>query len=87
MYAPCDNAGREHFWKRLATLIHNDLGRAWCMFGDFNVICSESERKSRVLGGNYEDFSAFNNFIDTTVLVDLPLCGRNFMWYRGMVYL
>ena len=53
------------------------------MSGDFNAIRSEAERKSRVIGGYFEDFSAFNNFIDNTDLTDLPLCGRNFTWYRG----
>jgi exonuclease III len=83
VYAPCDNVGREHLWERVAALIHNDEGRAWCVSGDFNAIRSESERKSRVIGGVSENFSAFNNFIDFTMLVDLPLGGRNFTWYRG----
>lgn len=87
VYASFDNGSGEHIWQRLEALIHNDEGRAWCMSDDFNVIRSESERKSRVIGGISEDFSAFNNFIHFTMLVDLSLCGRNFTWYRGMVYL
>jgi len=25
----------------------------------------------------------FNNFIEENMLIDLPLCGRLFTWYRG----
>ena len=83
VYVPYDNGGREHLWERLTDLIQTDVRRAWCVSGDFNAIRLESESKSRVIGGNSEDFSAFNNFIDNVVLVDLSLCGRNFTWYRG----
>jgi len=40
------------------------------------------ERRSKGLGDQYEDFSQFNRFIDDNVLFDLPLCWRNFIWYR-----
>jgi hypothetical protein len=29
------------------------------------------------------DHIAFNRFIDDNFLVDLPLCGHRFTWYRG----
>jgi hypothetical protein len=29
------------------------------------------------------DCHPFNNFIDNNVLIDLPLHGRNFTWYKG----
>lgn len=83
VYAPCDSGGRACLWERIVTQIENDVGRAWCVVGDFNAIRSESERKSRVIGGSSADFSVFNNFIENAVLVDLPLCGRSFTWYRG----
>jgi hypothetical protein len=51
--------------------------------GDFNVVQGVEERRivgslSRVLGADL-----FNRFIYTDVLVDLPLLGRRFTWYRG----
>jgi len=55
--------------------------------GDFNAIRSEAERKSRVIGGYFEDFSAFNNFIDNTDLTDLPLVGEISRGIGEMVYL
>jgi len=36
-----------------------------------------------MLVSSNEDFSPFNIFIDGNFLIDLPLCGRNFTWYRA----
>jgi hypothetical protein len=46
--------------------------------GDFNAIRSAEERKIRVSGPRYDDFTNFNQFIDNNVLFDLPLCGRRY---------
>jgi hypothetical protein len=56
---------------------------AWCVLGDFNAVCSCEERRSRSTISGNDDFAPFNNFIDDHYLIDLPLCGRNFTWYRG----
>jgi len=34
-----------------------------------------------MISGN-DDFVPFNQFIEGNFLIDLPLCGRNFTWYR-----
>ena len=53
---------------------------AWCVVGDFNIIRYPSER----LG--CESFSlamfAFSDFIESNSLVDLPLEGASFTWFR-----
>ena len=53
---------------------------AWCLVGDFNIIRYPSER----LG--CESFSpamfAFSDFIESNSLVDLPLKGASFTWFR-----
>jgi len=36
-----------------------------------------------MLVDNREDFFRFNHFIDGNLLLDLPLCGQNYAWYRG----
>lgn len=69
-------------WDELNGLINNDPGAAWCILGDFNVICSIEDRCNRSEGDIYEDFSHFNQFIEGNFLIDLPLCGRNFNWYH-----
>ena len=53
---------------------------AWCVVGDFNIIRYPSERLS------CESFSpamfAFLDFIENNSLVDLPLEGASFTWFR-----
>jgi len=58
VYAPCDSGGRACLWERILTQTQNDVGCAWCSVGDFNAIRSESERKSRVIGGSSADVVA-----------------------------
>jgi len=36
-----------------------------------------------VAGSFTEDYSHFNQFIDGNILFYLPLCGKNFTWFRG----
>ena len=56
VYAPCDVGGHNSLWERLSALIQNDFTSVWCVCGDFNVIRSDSERKSRVSGSRSEEF-------------------------------
>ena len=83
VYAPCDPLGRQDVWTRLGSLLSNFSDFCWCVCGDFNAIRSPAERESRVVGTIVEDYSHFNQFIDSNVLFDLPLCDRNFTWFRG----
>jgi len=41
------------------------------------------ERRSARRGGDTTDFEPFNNFIEENMLIDLPLCGQRFMWFKG----
>ena len=54
---------------------------AWLLFGDFNIIRYPGER----LG--CDSFSlamfAFSDFIENNFLVDLPLDGASFTWFRN----
>ncbi|GAU21183.1 hypothetical protein TSUD_11000 [Trifolium subterraneum] len=79
VYAPCDGNGKQLLWDRLgARLLNSDV--SWCVCGDFNSIRSDEERKGR---GGVVNFASFNSFIEDAALSDLPLCGRQFTWYRG----
>jgi len=54
-----------------------------CLCGDFNAVRCMDERRS-VGGVARQGWSAtYNNFIENNFLVDLPLRGRNFTWFRG----
>ena len=41
------------------------------------------ERRSVSASGGVLDFEPFNQFIVENALIDLPLCGRNFTWFKG----
>ena len=54
-----------------------------CVCGDFNAVRCPEERRgtSGVFNTTWSD--TFNNFIEDLTLLDLPLRGRMFTWFRG----
>lgn len=54
-----------------------------CLIGDFN--CLRSQHETQGIGeSSYKVGEAveFNEFIDDIELIDIPLIGRKFTWYR-----
>jgi hypothetical protein len=83
VYAPCDNGAKLLLWARLSSLLSNLSGKNVCICGDFNVVRSLEERRSTRAHSSVGDVDPFNKFIEDNLLVDLPLCGRMFTWYKG----
>ncbi|GAU35536.1 hypothetical protein TSUD_155670 [Trifolium subterraneum] len=83
VYAPCNSEGRALLWNDLSDKIQRNSNVAWCVLGDFNAVRSFDERISRSVIGGSDVSTPFNQFIDDNCLIDLPLNGRNFTWYRG----
>ncbi|PNX64282.1 cysteine-rich receptor-like protein kinase, partial [Trifolium pratense] len=54
-----------------------------CVCGDFNAVRSVDELRSAIDGYRPSDHIPFNRFIDDNSLIDLPLCGRKFTWFKG----
>jgi len=54
-----------------------------CVCGDFNAVTSVEERRSARGVVSPLDGSSFNNFIDDNMLIDFPLYGRRFTWFKG----
>ena len=79
VYGPNDDNQRGAIWEELSRM-HSRWNTAWCVFGDFNTIRFPSERFG------CEAFSpamfAFSDFIEANYLVDLPLEGASFTWFR-----
>ncbi|GAU32086.1 hypothetical protein TSUD_53540 [Trifolium subterraneum] len=70
-------------WDRLTGRLLQ-LGRQKvCICGDFNAVRSEAERRLVSPGLRSHDQASFNQFIEDNDLIDLPLCGCSFTWYRG----
>jgi exonuclease III len=49
---------------------------------DFNAVREESERRGVSEHIRREEMEDFDDFISETKLIDLPLHGRRFTWYR-----
>ena len=81
VYGPNEDSQRGALWEELSRM-RSRWNTAWCVFGDFNITRYPSER----LG--CETFSpamfAFSNFIEANYLVDLPLEGASFTWFRDL---
>jgi hypothetical protein len=60
------------------------VGVAWCIGGDFNVVCFPSERLGdrRMSSAMWE----FSDFISDLGLLDLPLLGGNFTWSNNQEF-
>jgi len=83
VYAPCDTSRQHVLWNALSSRIEALAGRNVCVCGDFNAIRSAAERRT-VSGATHQaSIDNFNGFVVNNNLVDLPLRGRTYTWYRG----
>lgn len=70
-------------WDELKVIRLREACNSWCILGDFNSIRKVDERKGINCGrSNKKEMQAFNNFIDSMELVDIPSIGRKYTWYR-----
>jgi len=74
-YAPCDSSRQQALWNVLSSRLVALANQNVCVCGDFNAIRCVEERRSVS--------TVFNGFITNNCLVDLPLRGRTYTWYRG----
>ena len=83
VYAMCDSNRQQVLWhnisNRLATLNDQNV----CVCGDFNVVRCLEERRSVGSVVSQVGSAYFNRLIVDNCLVDLPLRGHRFTWYRG----
>ena len=79
VYGPSDDSARNDMWVELDSMRLQWIS-AWCLIGDFNIIIYPVEK----LGCN--SFSSamfkFSDFIEKHNLVDLPLEGGDYTWFR-----
>jgi len=83
VYAPCDALSKTALWERLVQLIINNTDVCLCICGDFNSVRGIDEKKGKGTMFRQVEADVFNKFIDDSSMIDLPLCGRLFTWYRG----
>jgi len=73
-------------WEETSVFRLSQLNKVWCVVWDFNYI-RRKERKSLIFVSDYSNqISGFNNFIEKDDLVDIPMVGRKFTWYKPNGY-
>jgi hypothetical protein len=83
VYAPCDVTCQQNLWVNISNRLVNFSEQNVCVCGDFNAVRNVSKRRSV---GNFHRITGmegFNQFIDGNLLIDLPLRGRGYTWYKG----
>jgi exonuclease III len=83
VHGPCEAGAKQGLWDSLAARLQTLVGKRVCVCGDFNAVRTLDERRSSRSGSRPLDHMSFNRFIDETYLIDLPLCGRRFTWFKG----
>ena len=83
VYAPCDISRQQALWDNISLKLNSYVGQNICICGDFNAVRCVEERRSVGLLCRQAGIANFNQFIDGHLLINLPLRGRGFTWYRG----
>lgn len=80
--SPCSLMGKRKLWNDL----QNDEGGfckgIWCFVGDFNAVKNSNERKGSFVQGSTSKIAEFREFVEDMNLIDLPILGRLFTWYK-----
>ncbi|KAL8490658.1 hypothetical protein ACS0TY_022603 [Phlomoides rotata] len=73
---------KRELWDTIRLVINQYREACICVVGDFNAIRFPEERVGRGETGDTRDMTNFDNFITQCNLVDMPLSGITFTWYR-----
>ncbi|GKV48207.1 hypothetical protein SLEP1_g55033 [Rubroshorea leprosula] len=77
--SPCLLMGKRALWEELQRLIASKGGK-WCLAGDFNAVRKVERAGSREIT---REMREFDDFIQNTGLIDLPLARRKYNWYNS----
>lgn len=82
VYAPCLSFEKMALWDLICNIVAQQSSSYIYVARDFNAIRKEEERMGRGTVIDYRDIMSFNDFISNANLVELPLWGRSYTWYR-----
>lgn len=82
VYAPCSTSEKTVLWDILDNFISQQGDIYICVVGDFNAVRTASERAGQGSFVYVKEMDDFNHFIADANLVEIPLCGRFYTWYR-----
>ncbi|XP_058752224.1 uncharacterized protein LOC131625381 [Vicia villosa] len=83
IYSSCLLSKKKEMWKELLDLKEAFKDGEWIMGGDFNATKNSSERKGRTATTHHYEEELFSDFIDKSLLVDVPCKGKKFTWFSG----
>ncbi|XP_068503978.1 uncharacterized protein [Phaseolus vulgaris] len=84
VYAACTINDKKILWEELSSVKSVSQEKVWCLCGDFNAVRSRSERKGIREGSAYSsEIIGFNSFIDANLLLDLPIVGKSYTWFKS----
>lgn len=64
--------------------VNNNFGRGlWILAGDFNAVLRGNERKGCSSQEHRVEIDEFQSFVKDMELVDLPLLGRRYTWFKS----
>lgn len=81
VYGPSRFHEKRHFWTSLMALA-NTISDLWLVVGDFNSVCSQSEKRGGRLFGSSSS-SGLLQFTNAAGLIDLGFNGNPFTWNNG----
>ena len=84
VYSPCEINEKRRMWEDIIKYKEEVGGKVWCILGDFNAMRNLQERKgvNHIGINSRSEIQGFNEFIERMELIDLPLVGRKYTWYR-----
>lgn len=82
IYSPCLISEKRELWRIHIMSKRGFDGVLWCLVGDFNAIKNRSERRGTSLISQDSYNVEFQSFIDELDLIDLPVLGKKFTWFR-----
>jgi len=84
VYATCNLKDKVALWEDVMILKSANQDWAWFLCGDFNAVRCASERKGvGERGIQKNEIIGFNIFIESNSLVELPLVGKKYTWYKA----
>ncbi|KAE9598417.1 putative endonuclease/exonuclease/phosphatase [Lupinus albus] len=83
VYSPCNYKEKRQVWLDLGQWKNESPNNLWCFAGDFNSVKCNEEHKGRESHGRKKEMFDFSCFINNLELLDLPLVGRRFTWFKG----
>ncbi|ESW04207.1 hypothetical protein PHAVU_011G075700 [Phaseolus vulgaris] len=87
IYSACSLREKKILWEEITGIKGASQELVWCLCGDFNAVRSRRERKGAssrgaTASGQTSEIIGFNCFIDSNMLLDLPIVGKAYLYQK-----